>query len=81
MRRTNTELNNAIGPIATFIRSNRKKLGYTQIELADRTGVGLRFLKELELGKTTSKIDKINQVLAYFGYTLTPTKLDKMEFD
>lgn len=53
--------------IGDFVRSIRKQLGYTQVELSLRIGVGLRFLKELEQGKQSLKLDKVNQVLLYFG--------------
>jgi y4mF family transcriptional regulator len=72
-RKTVTELNASIGPIARFVREHRKILGYTQIQLAENTGVGLRFLRELERGKASLRLDKVNQVLEYFGFELTPT--------
>ena len=49
--------------IAEFVKERRKKLGMTQVVLADRAGVGLRFLRELEQGKTNLRLDKVNQVL------------------
>lgn len=76
-RRNLDQLAEDTGCIANFIRQHRKKLGYTQTELAQRTGVGLRFLKELELGKKTLRLDKVEQVLQYFGYTLTPTPIER----
>jgi y4mF family transcriptional regulator len=71
-KRTLNELFQEAGPIANFVRMNRKKLGYTQLELAKRIGVGLRFLKELEQGKKSLRLDKVTQVLSYFGYELAP---------
>ena len=47
------------------IKNLRKKLGLTQIDFAKRVGVGLRFLRELERGKTTVRLDKLNQVLDF----------------
>jgi y4mF family transcriptional regulator len=44
----------------------------TQEELAAKAGVGLRFIRELEQGKETLRMDKVNQVLALFGYSLRP---------
>ena len=58
------------GQIAELVRLKRKALGYTQLECAQRIGVGLRFLKELETGKKSLKMDKVECVLNYFGYTL-----------
>ncbi|WOC53183.1 transcriptional regulator (plasmid) [Bergeyella porcorum] len=53
--------------ISNFIKEKRKQLGITQIELAERAGVGLRFVRELEQGKQTVRLDKVNQVLSLFG--------------
>jgi len=53
--------------IASFVKQRRKQLHLTQPELAMRTGVGLRFVRELEQGKKTLRLDKVNQVLALFG--------------
>ena len=63
--------------IANFIKSERKKAGLTQEEFALRSGVGLRFLRELEQGKETCRMDKVNQVLAMFDYELAPQKIKK----
>ena len=69
-----------ISYVASFIKDNRGRLGLTQEQLAAKAGVGLRFLRELEQGKSTLRIDKINQVLALFGYGLIPGKeLDPYE--
>ena len=56
--------------ISLFIKNKRKSLHITQTELALKAGVGLRFVRELEQGKTTLKLDKINQVLDLFGSEL-----------
>ena len=60
--------------IANFVKDNRNRLELTQEELAEKAGVGLRFIRDLEQGKSTLRIDKVNQVLALFGYSLTPGK-------
>ena len=57
-----------------FVRRKRKSLKMTQKEMAEKAGVGLRFVRELERGKETLKMDKINQVLELFGYQLGPQK-------
>ncbi len=53
--------------ILRFIKVKRKELKLSQEELAFKSGVGLRFLRELEQGKTTLGLDKVNQVLRLFG--------------
>jgi y4mF family transcriptional regulator len=53
--------------IIAFIKESRKKTGLSQEELAFKAGVGLRFLRELERGKTTVQLDKVNDVLNMFG--------------
>ena len=53
--------------IANFVQEKRKQLKLTQPELAEKAGVGLRFLRELENGKESVRLDKVNQVLALFG--------------
>ena len=45
----------------------RKQYSLTQVELSEKSGVGLRFVRELEQGKQTLRLDKVNQVLALFG--------------
>ena len=52
------------------IKQLRKKTGLTQVEFSKRSGVGLRFLRELEQGKATVRLDKVNKVLEFFGYHL-----------
>lgn len=54
--------------IAAFVKERRHIFGLTQVDLAEKSGVGLRFVRELEQGKQTLRIDKINQVLAMFGH-------------
>lgn len=57
-------------PIHLQVKELRKKLDLTQIEFAQRAGIGLRFLRELERGKATVRLDKVNQVLDFLGYHL-----------
>lgn len=59
-----------IANVTLQIRDLRKKNGLTQIEFAKRAGVGLRFIRELEQGKTTVRMDKLMQVLDFLGYHL-----------
>lgn len=57
-----------------FVKGKRKSLRLTQKEMAEKAGVGLRFVRELERGKETLKMNKVNQVLDLFGYELGPQK-------
>jgi len=56
--------------LATTVKKLREKKGWTQFELAEESEVGLRFVRELEGAKRTARMDKVNQVLAQFGYHL-----------
>jgi y4mF family transcriptional regulator len=70
MRRGLKQLKSEVGEIAWTVRERRRELGYTQAELAARVGVGLRFLRELERGKPTLRMDRVEDVLSYFGLRL-----------
>ncbi len=63
--------------IGKNIKEIRKKYDLTQVELSDRAGVGLRFLRELEQGKPTVRLDKITQVLQLFGYHIEIVKNER----
>ncbi|WMJ75123.1 helix-turn-helix transcriptional regulator [Cytophagaceae bacterium ABcell3] len=63
--------------ISELVRNKRKTLGLTQVELADKAGVGLRFVRELEGGKPTLQMNKVNHVLMLFGYELGPVPLNR----
>ena len=58
--------------IAEFIKTNRKAAGLTQEEFAIRSGLGLRFVRELEQGKPTVRMDKVNIALAVFDMEAVP---------
>ena len=62
--------------LSEHIKQKRKINGLTQVELAERAGVGLRFVRDIEQGKQTLGIDKVNDVLAVFGESLGPVKID-----
>lgn len=53
-----------------FVKLERKKFGLNQDEAARKAGVGLRFLRDLEQGKATLRMDKVNQLLELFGAEL-----------
>lgn len=54
--------------LSVFVKEKRNSAKLTQQELAEKAGVGLRFVRELEQGKETLRLDKVNQVLQLFGY-------------
>jgi y4mF family transcriptional regulator len=57
-----------------FAKDKRVAAGLTQPELAEKAGVGLRFVRDLEQGKETLRLDKVNQVLQLFGFELGPVE-------
>lgn len=63
--------------IATYVKAERKKAGITQEEFAVRSGLGLRFIRELEQGKETVRLDKVNQALAMFGKEAVPGEIEE----
>ncbi|SEA04584.1 transcriptional regulator, y4mF family [Oribacterium sp. KHPX15] len=63
--------------ISEFIKRERKKAGLTQEEFALRAGLGLRFVRELEQGKETVRMDKVNQALRMFGMEAVPGPLTR----
>jgi len=63
--------------LSDFLKYRRKQLKLTQQQLALKAGVGLRFIRDLEQGKTTLRMDKVNQVLKLFGQELGPRPISK----
>ena len=64
--------------LAKYIKAKRKEFVLTQVDLSQKSGVGLRFVREMEQGKETFRLDKVNQVLALFGAEMAPTKLSEV---
>ena len=64
-------------PLREYVKQMRKRHGLTQADLSEKAGVGLRFVRELEQGKETLRIDKVNQVLSLFGAEMAPVPMDK----
>ena len=58
--------------IALFIKTQRNAARLTQEEFAERSELGLRFIRDLEQGKETLRMDKVNQALAMFGMEAVP---------
>lgn len=63
--------------IAEFVKENRKAAGLTQEEFAMRSGLGLRFVRDLEQGKETVRMDKVNIALDMFDMEAVPGRKDK----
>jgi len=53
--------------LAKYVKEMRKQYNLTQTDLSEKAGVGLRFVRELEQGKQTLRLDKVNQILNLFG--------------
>ena len=58
-------------------KTGRRLVSLTQPDLAEKAGVGLRFVREMEQGKETLRMDKVNQVLKLFGYELGPVEMTR----
>lgn len=65
--------------LSQFIKERRKRLGLTQEDLSFKAGVGLRFVRDLEQGKESLMMDKVNQVLSLFGHELGPLPIERNE--
>lgn len=67
----------AISRLSAQVKALRKRYNLTQEELAFKSGVGLRFVRELEQGKPTVRLDKVNQVLGFFNYEMAPVQKER----
>ena len=65
--------------LSEYLKSKRKTFNFTQEDLAAKAGVGLRVLREMEQGKATLRMDKVNQVLALFGAELGVVQKQKRD--
>ena len=63
--------------ISIFIKSKRQLLKITQRELAEKAGVGLRFIRDMEQGKESLELAKVNQVLSLFGHKMAPVPIER----
>ena len=63
--------------LSIYVKAKRKQNKLTQPELALKAGVGLRFVRDLEQGKKTMRMDKVNDVLRLFGAALGVVPLDR----
>lgn len=69
----------AVTKLSQSVKNLRKEYNLTQEDLAFKCGVGLRFVRELEQGKPTVRLDKVNQVLALFDMELGVVKSERNE--
>lgn len=60
--------------LSTTVKMLRKQHKLTQEELSLKSGVGLRFVRDLEQGKETLRLDKVNQLLDFFNYEMVATQ-------
>ncbi len=61
--------------LAHFVKEQRKKVGFTQEEFAERAGVALTVIRKIEQGKENLSLSKVNQVLMMFGHTIAPVNI------
>ena len=64
--------------LSATVKTLRKRYGLTQEDLSLKSGVGLRFVRELEQGKSTLRLDKVNQLLDLFNYEMAPRQKEKI---
>ena len=62
--------------LSITVKMLRKQYNLTQEELSLKSGVGLRFVRDLEQGKETLRLDKVNQLLDFFNYEMVATQTD-----
>ena len=63
--------------LSAFVKVKRREQGWTQVQLAEYAGVGLRFIRELEQGKVSLRLDKVNQVFDLFSACVGPVPIDR----
>ena len=61
--------------LSEFVKTRRKSVKLTQVQLALKAGVGLRLLRDIEQGKENLQLNKVNQVLSLFGYGMAPVSV------
>ncbi len=66
-----------LSKLSQYVKSMRKQYGLTQQDLSDKSGVGLRFIRDLEQGKKTLRMDKVNEVLLLFGAELGVVDIER----
>ena len=65
--------------LSKYVKAMRKRYNLTQVELSEKSGVGLRLVRELEQGKQTLRLDKVNQILNLFGSEVGVVPMNKTD--
>lgn len=65
--------------LAKYVKAMRRQYNLTQVELSEKSGVGLRLVRELEQGKQTLRMDKVNQILNLFGSEIGVVQMIRSE--
>lgn len=65
--------------LSTYVKEMRKQYNLTQMDLSEKSGVGIRFVRELEQGKQTLRLDKVNQLLNLFGAEVGAVPITKSD--
>ena len=65
--------------LSKYVKAMRRQYNLTQMELSEKSGVGLRFVRELEQGKQTLRLDKVNQILNLFGTEVGAVPMNKSD--
>ena len=73
-------MDKSINLLQVFVKHRRRQHKLTQQQLAAKSGVGLRFIRDMEQGKASLRMDKVNQVLIMFGHELGPVPIDRNAF-
>lgn len=76
---TRTDIKINMNTLSATVKSLRKQFGMTQEELSLKSGVGLRFVRDLEQGKATLRLDKVNQLLDFFNYEMVPQQKQRKD--
>ena len=67
--------------LSEYVKQMRKQYNLTQVDLSEKSGVGLRFVRELERGKQSLRLDKVNQILNLFGSEVGVVPMNKKNLD
>ena len=65
--------------LSKYVKAMRKQYNLTQVELSEKSGGGLRLVRELEQGKQTLRLDKVNQILNLFGSEIGVVPMTKTD--